>query len=197
MIERYADLRGYFRERLVSALERRRVHFQETTECYLVQLMARFADGASASEVAEPLVYRMAEALETREPVLRFRRFRDTGDAALYVLGFFQDHLDRRGISRGYVVTMGGRAYGRASELATVGGGVIDGGFSEAYGELADRFDECAKVLDELREETELRTPQDVVRLYDRWKRTRSPALAERLRAAGVYPQRDPGATLH
>ncbi|MCZ7687217.1 MAG: hypothetical protein M5U28_54170 [Sandaracinaceae bacterium] len=33
-----------------------------------------------------------------------------------------------------------------------------------------------------------MRTPQDIVKLYDRWRRTRSPRLAERLRAEGVFP---------
>jgi len=36
---------------------------------------------------------------------------------------------------------------------------------------------------------TSLRTPQDIVRLYDRWRQGRSVAIAERLAAAGVFPQ--------
>lgn len=200
MIEAHADVRGYFRERLMGALARRGVQPGETTEFYLVDLLARFATGA-AQGVEEPLVYRLAEALETREPHLRFRRFREMGDAALYALGFFFDHLHRRGISRRYVVGMGEKAYARASDLAGWSGGRGDAAFTEAFEELAGGFDEFARALDDVREATTLRTPQDIVRLYDRWRRNGSPVLAERLQAAGVYPQTpgdgSGGSTLH
>lgn len=208
MIEAHSDVRGYFRERLAAALQRRGVEVAESTEFYLVDLLARFATHPQRG-VHEPLVYQLAEALETREPGLRLRRFRDMGDTALYVLGFFFEHLRRAGVSRGYVVTMGERAYSRASDLArssavaagprlsTDGRVPSEADLSRALAELADGFDELAYAIDDVRESTTLRTPQDIVRLYDRWRRTRSPALAERLRAAGVYPQGAGTPTLH
>jgi hypothetical protein len=191
MIEAHADLRGYFRERLVAALQRRGVTPHEATEFYVVDLLARYSRVRPDDSVLRPLVYRMAEALETQDATERFRRFRDMGDAALYVCGFFLEYLQRRGVSRDYVVTMGGRAYDRARHLAGWGGLGMDAGLAAAYQELADRFDDFAHVLDEVREETTFRTPQDIVRLYDRWKRTGSPTLAARLKDEGVFPQRE------
>jgi hypothetical protein len=80
-----------------------------------------------------------------------------------------------------YFATVGGRAYRAA--------GVLDPQHHVTFGELASGFLDFALVLEEVREETVLRTPQDIVKLYDRWRRTRSPKLAARLHAAGVFPQ--------
>ena len=63
--------------------------------------------------------------------------------------------------------------------------------------ELAEGFDDFARVLDEVRERTVLRSPQDIVRLYDLWKRTKDPRFAEKLRGQGVFPQKGDSGTFH
>jgi len=65
------------------------------------------------------------------------------------------------------------------------------------YRELAALFAPITRVLDDVRESTALRTPQDIVRLYDKWRRTGSPRIAARLSAEGVYPGRGPSGTVH
>ncbi len=113
-------------------------------------------------------------------PRERLRHFRDTGDAALYTCGFFADHLETRGVSEDSFISMGGRAYRAASTLCPRRGMVYD--------ELASGFERMVVLLDEVREETVLKTPQDIVRLYDKWRRTGSPKVAARLHQAGVFP---------
>ena len=186
-IERHADVRGYFQERLVTALERHRVRPLARTEVYLVNLLGEFAVTRDEELLARPLVELLAHAMEA-EGIERLRRFRDMGDAALYVLGFFSDHLERRGIAHGYVASMGGRAY-QAAESMAQRARASDGGMAEVFGELADRFEEFARVLEEVRESTALRTPQEIVKLYEKWRRTGSPTLAKRLEQEGVFPQ--------
>ena len=177
---------------MVEALTRLEVDASGAVEFYLVELLAQQA--RTTADTLEPLVFRLAEAAAIDEPAERFRRFRAVGDAALHTCGFFADHYERRGVSREYVVTMGGRAYDAAADLAFAARAAEP----DVFGELAGRFDAFARVLDEVRETTELRTPQDIVRLYDRWRRTRSPRLAERLRKAGVFPGLGGGGgTLH
>jgi hypothetical protein len=180
-IELSADPTGFFHERLREALERRHMNLSEPTEVYLVHLLTGFVHITADEALERPLVERMAHALEAPSTTESFRRFRALGDNALYISGFFSDHLDRRGVSRGYVVAMGGRAYVAASSFG-----------GDLFEELAESFDTLAQVLDEVRETTSLRTPQDIVRLYERWRRTKSPALAERLEAEGVFPQGAP-----
>ncbi|MBX3248214.1 MAG: hypothetical protein KF901_13630 [Myxococcales bacterium] len=187
-IEAHADLRDYFHDRLKKALGRLQQSASPATELYLLELLAA-GRGQALATPDQPLVDRLRAAVEAEDLRERLRSFRDAGDAALYTCGFFPEHLDRRGMSRDYYHAIGGRAYHAASELDTRHAGT--------FVELARGFSDFTLVLEEVREETVLRTPQDIVKLYDRWRRTRSPQLAARLHAAGVFPQVPKGEVIH
>ncbi len=186
MIEPHADVRGYFRERLLGALERHRLSIDSGTEFYLVNLLSEFAISPPLPTLERPLAEQLADALET-EGYERLRRFRGLGDAALYVSGFFADHLERRGITADYAGAMGGRAYRSASALVRLAP-PREAALAYVYDELAAKFSAYVDVLSDVREATTPRTPQDIVRLYERWKQTRSPALADKLRSVGLFP---------
>ncbi len=190
MIELSTDMGDFFEERVDASLGRRGCTASKGTRVYLVKLLTRFTFNSSPEAVSEPLALRMADAMREEGPIVRHQKLRDLGDSALYVCGFFGESLGRRGVSRSYVVTMGGRAYGAAGGLPAPRGEEVG---PRVFTELADGFGRYAQVLDDVRECTSLRTPQDIVRLYERWKRTGSPLLAERLRAEGVFPQIEKG----
>ncbi len=184
-IDTSGDLRGWFRARLVEALERRRVPASPTAQVYLVELLHGFAMDADLADLARPLALQLADAAEATGAE-RIRRLRILGDTALYLAGFFADHLHRRGVSRRYFMNMGERAYSSAGALAAYL--PSEAVRSPVYSELAEEFEGFVATLDDVRESTAMRTPQDIVKLYDRWRRTRSPRLAERLREEGVFP---------
>lgn len=179
-IETFADLRGWFRERLESALGQRGVGAAEGTRAYLVDLLARVGLGQENEALGRPLAIQLAEA-RSAGPSERFRLYRALGDDALYLRGFCSDHLDHRGITTEYVATLGETAYGQAGDLALGSAGGV-------YRELAQKFEPFAEAFDDVREGTAMRTPTDIVRLYDKWTRTHSPKIAERLTAEGVFP---------
>jgi hypothetical protein len=188
-IEKPGDLRAWFRERLSEALDRRRLSPSETTQLYVVELLHHFALSPGQASLDRPLALQLAEAVEATG-LERIRLLRIMGDTALYLSGFFADHIEHRGLSRDYFVAMGERAYSSAGALAARSP-------SEAvrrpvYSELAEDFERYVNALDDVRESTVLATPQDIVKLYDRWRKTRSPRLAERLREEGVVPTDGP-----
>lgn len=189
-IEMSADLRDWFRERLASALDRRGLEASHTTRMYLVELLHQ----PPSSGLARPLALQLADAAEA-SGVEKIRLLRELGDAALYLAGFFSDHLERRGVTRSYSVAMGERAYASVSALSRLS--PVEAPRRHVYDELADAFEGFVLAFDELRESTALRTPQDIVKLYDRWRRTRSPQLAARLREEGVFPTDPEGRVLH
>lgn len=195
MIETFADLGFWFREQLELALDRRRVRAAEATRAYLVELLSAVGVGRRRPPGQRPLALQLADAREAEDGLQRLRIYRALGDEALCLSGLFADHLEGRGLSPGYVRTMGGGAYQSAGVLAL--GSPREAGRVPVYHELSERFADLAAVLDDVRESTTLRTPQDIVKLYDRWRRTGSPRLAARLGAAGVYPAREPGGALH
>lgn len=188
-------LGSYFHERLSQALAQRHTELGGALQMYLVDLLERYA-AMHPDRALRPLVEHLSDAVSASTLRDRFDRYREMGDAALCVYGLFGEHLTARGISHRYVAAMGGTAYRHASHLSPAPG-ARGMGTAGVYRELAHRFDEVARVLVDVRERTALRTPQDVLRLYERWRRTHSPALAERLREAGVYPQASPWSTIH
>lgn len=193
-IEMRGDLRAWFMERLSNALDRRGLPASPTTRVYLVEVLHGFATGPAADALARPLALQLADAAEAGGAE-RIRRLRALGDAALYLTGFFADHLERRGITRRYTVTMGEQAYSSAGVLAATA--PSEAVRRQAYTELARTFEGFVATFDDLREMTTLRTPQDIVKLYDRWRRTRSPQIAERLREEGVFPTDASSRLLH
>lgn len=192
-IETFGDVRGWFHERLTASLDKRGVDATDEAQLYLLELLSRGGLGRAAP--TRPLALLLAEASEASGHE-QLRRFRTLGDEALYLGGFFADHLDHRGITPEYVSRLGGGAYLTASELAKKS--AQEAVHVSVFHELAEKFVSFTEVLDDVRESTSLRTPQDIVRLYDRWRRTGSPRVAERLTAEGVYPTLGRGGpTLH
>lgn len=199
MIETFADLRFWFRERLDDALGRHRIDAPEETRAYLVELLAAMGLGRRRAPGLRPLALQLKDAREA-QGIERLRLYRALGDDALCLAGLFRDHIEGRGLSAGYVHTMGGGAYESAGVLAVQSAN--EAVRIDVYRDLSRRFATFAELLEEVRETTTLRTPQDIVKLYDRWRRTGSPRLAARLTREGVYPTRghgggSGGSTLH
>ncbi|MEM6960499.1 MAG: hypothetical protein AAF550_02000 [Myxococcota bacterium] len=184
MIHSAADVPGYFRELLVRAFKNREVSISEDGTGYLVGLLS-----SVTTQKVDPsrytLVEQLADAISEPNARAKQRCYRQMGDTALMRCGMFPESLEYRGVSRPYVVCMGRRAYREASVLSRA---QRRSNSSWVYGELSDQFSELAACIDEVREQTALRTPQDIVRLYDRYRRTKSPTLARRLSEFGVNP---------
>jgi hypothetical protein len=179
----------YFREQVVAAMQRQKVETSSFTEYYLVDLLARWAEGR-AKPAPEPgtdamplsLLYLHAVNAASRE---RARLLRAMGDTALFVSGFFPDSVaDRVGDLRFYR-RLGGDAYLRLSREPDDHGAFTPDVFSE----LAARFQEFADVLTLVSEASRaLSGPASVLRLYERWLQTGSRLAAERLAREGVVP---------
>lgn len=187
-IETFSDVTSWFRERLVSCLGARRLELEAETEFYLVELLASAAGRRGGAETVgqRALAAMLLEASEAEDGAERLRLYRSLGDEALYVGGFFVEHLERRGVSERYVHELGARGYEAAASLAERT--QAESPRAAVYRELAIHFEPVARVLDDVRESTAMRTPQDIVRLYDQWRRTGSPRVAMRLSEEGVFP---------
>jgi hypothetical protein len=185
-----ADVKTFFVEHVTEAMRDLRVETRAETQGYLANLLSGFAVSSKIPALTEPLARLLQKAASASGPE-RVARLRDLGDVALFICGFFPDSFDRRGLSRTYVVQMGGRAY------LVVGHSAREPSRSEVFTELGGRFDDMARVLDEVRERTAMCTDGEIVRLYERWCRSGSPAIAKRLHRRGVAAQRARRGTLH
>jgi len=185
----------FFRERVADVLAQRRVQVQPETEFYLVDVLARFLESErlhveqpDGSVRDEPLAVILLRALEATGE-LRVRELRRLGDTALFVSGFFGDSLARSAVDVDYYIAMGGQAYAAVGEVER--GRTLE----PLYGELSGRFALFVDCFAEIAELSDLRSNRGLIRLYERYLRTRSERVAKLLRERGVALLGEPGGT--
>jgi hypothetical protein len=181
-MEQSPSLEAFFQDALDRALREQGVETSSLTEHYLVQLLASYATQPIDDA---PLGLKLLEALEAT-PRERRERLREVGDTSLFVSGFWSDSLAHKIVDVDYYIDLGGSAYG---ELARVGPGWRPDPYGDVYGDLAAQFARFVDVLSVVSRRLMPQAPQDILRLYERWLRTRSAWAAKRLAALGVFPQ--------
>jgi hypothetical protein len=173
-------------------------------EGYLVQLLATYA----AQPIEDrPLGVRLIQALEA-SPRERRSCLREIGDTSLFLSGFWGDSLGGKLIDVDYYVDLGGTAYrelardrdwprganGRERDDQQHGARAT----GDVFAELAAHFGRFVGVLMTISHRTtRARSDRDIVRLYDRWMRTKSSWAARRLVEAGVIAREHARGTVH
>ena len=177
----------YFRELVESALLHQHLAARDLTSFYLVNLLTGFmhVDRGDGVDDDEPLGVRFAKALQDGGSRQR-DGLRQVGDLSLFISGFFADSLNRRLVDIDYYIQLGGSAYG---SLARHG----DVRFGEVFNELAEKFPAFVDVLCEVSEQSALASNSDVLRLYEKWLRTKSRRSGDLLAAKGIVPNASVG----
>ncbi len=163
------------------------------TEFYLVQLLSNFSQPervqAWTQNRERPLAIHFLESLHTdlenRIPLLK-----DLGDFILYVSGFFQESLERRGMELGYYYSLGENAYRSLQALSEKN--TICEAFQETFAELAAKFPAYVEVLSEISENSNITRDSGLLRLYERYMTTGSKRLLKKLHSAGIFPNTTP-----
>ena len=174
------SLESFFHAHIDRALRQEGVSVDPMTEHYLVLLLAGFA----AQPIDDkPLALRMLQACDLA-PRQRRTQLRDIGDTSLYVSGFWAESLQRRLVDVDHYIGMGETAYGELARSTPPG---ARDPFGSVFGELADNFARFTRVLSTISETVAVDSgPKDILRLYERWKRTGSTWARNRLAKLGV-----------
>lgn len=189
MIVRDVDVSEFFREAVSAAIRNQGITASPNVEAYLVGLLLEYLSTerlvAREAFFHRPLCELMAQAL-TATPADRLKKYKEIGDIALYMAGYFGDAVERSGVDLDYYIEMGGGAYRAvATQMRARTGGTA---FDELYGELSGRFAVYVDVFGEVAEHAVGHRSQDLLRLYERWRRTRSAWMTRKLQSAGVFP---------
>lgn len=177
----------YFRELVDSAMKRQHLAARELTSFYLVHLLTGFVhfDRTAAPPEDEALGIRFVKALQTAG-VRQRDALRQVGDLSLFIAGFFADSLTRGPVDIDYYVSLGEHAYGSLARQGT-------DTFGDVFDELSGKFAAFVDVLGEVSERSALASNADLLRLYERWVRTRSRRSGELLAARGIVPNASVG----
>ena len=175
----------FFKAQVEDAMARQHLKTSVWTSYYIVQMLAGYVERRDTSTPGlddEPLGLRLARALQAEGTAQR-EELRSIGDASLFLVGFFADSLHRRLTDIDYYISLGGSAYGRLAQSE-------DDAFSDVFGEMADKFVPLTDVLAEVSERARFNRSRDVLRIYERWLRTRSRRDGEWLAECGIVPNR-------
>ena len=172
----------FFRDLVESAMQNQRVAARELTSFYVVNLLAAYvhSDRAPAAATDEPLGARFARALQGAGVTQR-DDLRKVGDQSLFISGFFSDSLNRSLVDVDYYIRLGECAYRSLAQHE-------DDALGEVFDELSGKFTRFVDVLGEVSERTSLSSNADVLRLYEKWLRTRSRRSGDLLASKGIVP---------
>ena len=195
-IDSSANVVAFFESRVRDAARSRGYNPEAPSALYLAGLLADYTKLEQTRHEAlnRPMTLLLQEALLSMGPD-RFHRLRGFGDQALYLSGFFAEHLERRGVERRFICELGATAYDAAGAMLRRFGGEAKG--PDVFDELATNFGRLVGVLGEIADAfhaTGTRDPQGVLDIYERWQKRGSPALAEALVQCGIMPTRGGGA---
>jgi hypothetical protein len=195
-----ASVSDFFEEAVVEAMKAQRVNASDSARSYLVALLTDLAKPGSPIErtLERPLTLLLDEALHTPELGERFDRLRTLGDGVLYSSGFFADHFEARGVDTSYLIGIGSTAYNNAGSLLRTGSS-RDVNALDIFGELSSGFASFVAVIAEVANATiasGVATSRGLVKLYERWLKTRSDKLADALSSHGFVAPRGGGRVL-
>jgi len=181
------SLRGLFKELLAEAASHQQVELAETTEFYVVNLLAEFAaaeklftETEDGRKDVEPLAVLYHRALQ-QDRDGRIRTLRRLGDVSLYQAGFFSSALRETVVGTDYYIQMGGSAYGQVATLAPAAA------FASVYRELCQKFRSLVEVLEEIAARGMISNgPGGALRVYESWVRTGNDRLERILVDAGL-----------
>ena len=192
-MELTGSLESYFRDEVDLACKQEGLPAGSPTQPYLVHLLAAYAAQPIENR---PLGLRLLNAMGA-SPRERRTHLREIGDTSLFLCGFWGDSLGRGLVDVGYYTDLGEMAYRELAHGAPVAVPEV-GRVPGVFGELARNFSRFVGVLMTISRRTARgRNPADVVRLYDRWLRTKSSWAARRLAEEGVLARRSVLGTVH
>jgi hypothetical protein len=207
-----ASVADFFEEAVSEAMKSRGVSSSPGARSYVVALLSDLAKPGSPVErtLERPLTLLLDEALHTMELGERFDRLRTLGDGVLYSSGFFADHFEARGVDTGYLIGIGRTAYDSAGSLirtrserslaaAASAASTASCSPPDIFAELSAGFASFVEVIGEVANATiasGVATSRGILKLYERWLKTRSESLADALSSHGFVAPRGSGRVL-
>lgn len=186
----HGTLESFFFEEIERAQERCGQSLSDEVEAYVVGLLARFTRRTQvAGRRSEALALDYLRARGEPSSTARAQALRGVGDRALYISGVVPRSVHRSAVDVRYVRGIGEAAY---REVVDGQGGRHRGrqwgGALAVLGELAATFEGVSEVIAEV-VDLEARAhahANDLLGLYERWRRDGDPRDRRRLMQAGV-----------
>lgn len=180
----------YFKETVEHATQRLDVEISSNTEFYLVDLLLRYSDvqalsnknlATEAETFAELYLKSRGETHGRRALILKY-----IGDTTLFLTGCFSDSFQRSLVDIDYYANLGRTSYRELLDLAAAR--MVQWKLEDVFDELSGKFLRLMDVLAEVAASDGPQRASDLLRVYERWLRTRSRRDETLLRQMGIIP---------
>ena len=151
--------------------------------CYFIKPVYVEMSGKSKNIFDVPLAFLLKESLES-DSHRKIQLLKMIADTSLYVSGFFQDYFDKKPYNINYYIDLGSQSYSNLAILSRKKN--KDCHLSLVYSLLSKNFSSFLDVIAEVSEQTALVSDQSVLKLYERWVKSQSNRLREKLIKEGL-----------
>jgi len=172
-----------FREMVAGALAHQRVKADPMAEYYLSSLLSEFVSSKRMND--EPLAEIYLKALNSGKAE-QGRLLKQLGDISLFTSGFFSESLKRKIVDIDYYISMGAASYATLASIHDINS--RSSTLADLFTELSEKFGVFVDVLNEVSERSRLTDSRDILRVYERWLRTKSRQAGRILRESGIEP---------
>lgn len=184
----FVSSEDFFSEMVSEAFLKVKINRDPFVERYIVDLLVFFVDVRNLFDGTDDrgrlknptLAEMMLRAANTDSSSGRTELLKRLGDISLYMSGFFAKSIERKTIDLAYYRDMGGIAYSHLGET------VRDPKLSSLYIDLASHFQAYVDALAFISEKTSIQSDENLLRLYDRYLKTGSLLVKERLISLGL-----------
>lgn len=180
----------HFKKAVENATQRLHVNISDETEFYVVDLLFRYTDvkalatsglALETGTFAELFLKSQEERGDKRAFILKY-----IGDTTLFLTGYFPDGFQRSLVDIDYYAGLGQTSYQNLLDLLAAR--VVQWRLEEVFDELSGKFLQLMDVLAEVAAADGPRHAIDLLRIYERWTRTRSRRDEVLLRQNGIIP---------
>jgi len=187
------DLDSFFKTEVASAARKQGLKASDHACSYLAGVLSKFSsidrylvdnniEEDTHKKTFPTLALMWMESLQSH-PSEQFFKCQHIGDVALFTSGFFAERLDRKSIDMDYYQAMGEQAYERAGRLRE---SIAQESQLNVYFELAEQFSKFKEVFAELADQTLLNSEKDILKLYEKWLKTKKYRISRMLGEVGV-----------
>lgn len=192
-LEIAANLDTFFEQEVSVAAKKQGLTASHHACAYLARVLSKFSetnrylvennlDGEGTQKTYPTLALLWMESIQS-PPTEQFFKLQQLGDIALFTTGFFKERLDRKSIDMDYYFAMGEQAYERAGKLRE---SIAHESALNVYFELASSFTKFVDVFAELADQSLLANEQDILKLYEKWLKTKNFRISRMLGEVGI-----------
>lgn len=175
----------HFSAMVTKAIKGQGIKASPMAEFYLSNLLSNYVESRRLPE--EPFSTRLLKALGEEGEVKKIL-LKEVGDSSLFLTGFFHESLKKKIVDVDYYIGIGIISYSSLADYFCERGRGRNKTLSALYAELSEKFQRFVDVLDEISEESGIFNALDILRIYERWLRTKSPRIEAILKDLGIEP---------